>query len=246
MIKIPAITIVPVLAILLSSVVLTFFLILPILTWMQDFVDFYEPALNETTPTIHIKDGHIELEGHVPQQITLADGAIIFFDSTIVDTLFDSAPVRSVFIAEQEMRYKTKSGVDTLSFANIKVDDDETILDPLQVREKLFQYRDKIFTIISIIAVLCVAFVVYIVVNFAAGIGFMVDAFMSGPHTFKQMLNLSSILLLLFIFIGIIFQIDSFRSIKFLILIYLVLTGVLVYVNTILTKKIENPAELMK
>ncbi len=243
MIKIPAKSFVPVIAILLSSIVLTFFLIFPLIARLQDIVDFYEPALNETTPTIHIKDGHIELLGHIPQRITLANGAIIFFDDTVNDSLFDAAPFRSVFIAEHEMRIRNKTRIDTVSFESVTVDDDGTILHPLEIREKLFQYRNKVFAVIAIISVVGVALLVYIMVNFAAGIGIMVDAFSNGPHSFKQMLNLSSILLLSFTIVGIIFQINSFRTIKILIILYLALTGVLVYITTFLGRRFYDLAD---
>jgi hypothetical protein len=244
MIRIPSKTIVPILSILLNSIVLTYFLILPLLTWLQDIVDFYEPALNETTPTIHIKDAHIEFEGSIPQQITLADGAIIFFDKTVNDSLIEAAPPRSVFIAEEELRFKTKKAViDTVTFENIKVDEDKVVLDPIKVREKMLQYRTKVFAIIAIIAVIGMALMVYLPVNFAAGVGLMVDAFTNGPNSFKQMLNLSSILLLFVVLIGIIFRLGSFRSIKILALCYVVLTGVLIYAYTSLASQVNKMAD---
>ncbi len=240
MIKIPAKTFIPILSIVISSLILTFFLILPLLTWLQDIVDFYEPALNETTPTIVLKNGYIEFKGQIPQQITLADGVIIFFDKVVNDSLLQAAPVRSVFIAEYEMQIKTKQNIQTITFDNIKSDDDDVILEPLKVREKLLRYRTKIFVVISIVSVFFVTLFVFLLVFFAAGVGLMVDTFSNGPHTFKQMLNLSAPLLLVFILIGIIFQLVTFSDIKLMILLYILFTGVFVFLNTYLVSRVDK------
>lgn len=231
MIKIPSKSLIPILSILISSIVLGYLLIQPMLNRLEYYVDYYAAALNETTPIIHVKEGYIEFEGHIPQQITLADGAKIFFDTTMNDSLLEASPARSVFISETEMKIKGKNDLKAFSFENIKSDDND-VLEPLKLKEKIYHYRNKIFTALTIANVFITILFLFLLINFAAGIGIMVDAFMNGPHTFKQTLNIAGILLLLFTLVGIIFQLGSFQYIKYMILSYLVLSGVLVYVNT--------------
>mgnify|MGYP006285092849 CR=1 FL=1 len=155
MVKLPTQKRYAILPIVAGSILWTIFVVMPILNYLQSLVDFYEPILNETTPTIHLYDGRIEFQGSIPQKITLANDVEVFFDSTFNDSAFQQSPVRSVFISSQTIHVKTKNETKTYSLDDIEVDSEPLVLEPLQVKEILRKYRDIAFVIISITGFFC-------------------------------------------------------------------------------------------
>ena len=54
----------------IGALIVSLYITIPLLQKIQNIVDFYEPVLNETTPTLKLHEGGIEFEGHIPQSIT--------------------------------------------------------------------------------------------------------------------------------------------------------------------------------
>ena len=239
MVKLPTQKRYAILPIVAGSILWTIFVVMPILNYLQSLVDFYEPILNETTPTIHLYDGRIEFQGSIPQKITLANDVEVFFDSTFNDSAFQQSPVRSVFISSQTIHVKTKNETKTYSLDDIEVDSEPLVLEPLQVKEILRKYRDIAFVIISITGFFAVLVACTLIALFGAGIGIMVDAFSSGPFQFGALLNLSSLFLLAASLVWIIFGFESFADFKTVVIFYFIIFITFVYL-TILLRRIKT------
>ena len=212
---------------------LSVYVVIPLMQRLDEYVELYEPALNETTPTIHVLDSRIEFEGHIPQQIILADSVQVLFDTVVNDSLFQTTPARSVFIAEDKICLKKEDDIDVLALENINID--SLVLRPLEVKKKLHQFRTLTYVIVAFMSVVFLFLIVLLVANFGAGIGIMIDAFANGPHTFKELLNVASLVLLFVILFWIIFSSGTLKNIKLALVIYFVLIAAFVYLNTLLS-----------
>lgn len=221
-------SIIPILA---SAVILSTSILIPLLGRLQHFVDFYAPVLNETTPTILLGDGKLDFEGHIPQRIELANGVEVFFAETVNDSLFQLSPPNSVFISKEEIWLKRTNEIKKFSLAEVQLDDEPLILRPLQLKEKLLRLRNAVFVILSVTSILAFILILVLLAYFGAGIGIMIDAFQNGPHTFAELLNWSSIFLLICALLWIIFASGTFHSIGYFFILHIGIMIAFVYLR---------------
>ncbi|MBN1466300.1 DUF1189 family protein [candidate division KSB1 bacterium] len=218
-------------SILVSTVIVAVFISLSLMGRLQHFVDFYEPVLNETTPTIILDDGEITFEGNIPQRIELANGVEVFFAETVNDSLFQLSPVNSVFIAKKEIWHKRSDDIKKYSLEGVRMDDGPLRLQPLQVKEKLRGLRTTAFLILLVTSIVFLFLIFMVLAYFGAGVGIMIDAFQNGPHSFAELLNWSSIFLLICALLWIIFTSRTFHSIGYFFLLHIGIMIAFVYLR---------------
>ncbi|MBN1560308.1 DUF1189 family protein [candidate division KSB1 bacterium] len=221
-------SIIPIVA---TTVILSVYIIIPLLQRLDHYVDLYEPVLNDTTPTIILQDGKIEFEGNIPQHIELASGVEVFFAEIVNDSLFQLAPVNSVFISSQEIWHKRSDGIKKYDLQQMQIDDEPLVLQPLQLREKLHRLRNTVFVILIVTLMVGLFLILVVLAYFGAGVGIMIDAFQNGPYSFAELLNWSSIFLLLCALLWIVFTSGTVQYVGYAIIAHVTIMIVFVHVR---------------
>lgn len=224
-----------------GTLLITVFTILPLVHSITNLIDMYEAVLNEQLPILRLYDGRIDMEGKLPQKIILENGTYVVFDTTYNDSLFRDLPANSLFISERDIRIKIKAEILTWSLDKIRIGekDEPLLLEPSKMREKIQKYRNLTLIIIGVAIFFIVAMSLISITFFAAGIGFMIDAFTQGAFSFGELLNLAAFILLFVIFLWIIFGSNSITTFKIFIIFYFAIMTAFVYLRVLLKRSVS-------
>lgn len=226
---------------LIGTLLIAIFKILPLVQYIDKLIDLYEPVLDEKLPIVQFYDGRIDIEGELPHKVTLENGAYVLFDSIYNDSLFKDLPATSLFISERDIRIKTKAEIVRLSLDKIILEDkgESMVLEPLRLREKIQRYRNLAIIIIDAALFFLIAMSLTGIALLAAGIGFMIDAFTQGAFTFGELLNFASFTLLFFIFLWIIFGSNSMTVLKIFVIFYFAIMTAFVYLRVFIKRSLN-------
>jgi hypothetical protein len=206
---------------LFCSLVLFLITILPLVHKINHKIEIYTPLLKADTPTIHLFNHRLKLNGEIPKTIELANGIMVYFDVQVNDSLINASPAGSVFIAEDAIKIKTKTEIKEFNCSEIEIDKEPIIIEPLKVKGVINSLSSIIMVITGLLFTTFTFMLLYLAVAFSAGIGLMIDTFRDGPYSFTFFMSLSSLFLLAFILAYFLLNIKALLSLKIFALIYL-------------------------
>ncbi|MBN2410108.1 DUF1189 family protein [candidate division KSB1 bacterium] len=220
------------LLLLFNTVMIGILFIVPLSNKVMEYVQLYTRAFVEPFPEMKIVSGKIEFLDPVPVKLIIGDSVEIICDTLYDEDYFAGCPKNSVFISEDNIYLKNEKGIKQIDMSSLNIQDSEKKIVPAEIRSFLEKYAKIILRLSSIVFLLLLYLLLITIAIFGAGIGFMVDAFMSGKFNFIQLLNLSSIFLSVFLVLNYFLYIWDVLTVKFLfihIVLFYLFIGCFVY-----------------
>ena len=206
---------------------------------MSSTLELLGPVFDEKTPVVILQSGSIEFDRPVPYHLTLENGVEIFFDETADDSVFAGTRPYSLFIAKDQILFKTKKEIKKIAVDDIEIEKEPFEVNPVRAGRFLHKFFPLIFAVAVLLSFLALFLIFYLIAAIAAGMGIMIDAFSNGPYSFGALLNGSSLLLLLFSLIWLLFGLSTIEHLRLLLIAYFFIFTMLVYSTIKSSKRID-------
>ena len=200
------------------TVIMVIIFIIPLSKKVMEYVQLYSQAFIEPFPEIKIHADKIEFLDPVPVKFVISDSVEIICDTLYDENYFAGCPEKSVFLSEKNIYLKIADGVEQIDIASLNIQNNETNIVKEEIRTLLERYAKIILQVITIVIMILLYLVLILITTLGAGIGFIVDAFENGKFNFIQLLNISSILLTVFLVLICVLYIFNVLSIKILLI----------------------------
>ncbi len=191
---------------LAASILCSLLYVIPLSVKLHSHIELYLPVFDADIPQLILVDNQLLIKGNLPQRVELDNNVQVIFNKEIVDSMFENVPPKSIFVASEQIWYKTSKGVAKLSYGTIDTEQDSMVIEPIKIEQFFERYINIIVWGVGILLFLLFWLLFYLVSLFMAGVGTMIDAFKSGPYSFSLYLNLGSLFLMFFVFISILFK----------------------------------------